>query len=500
MKNDILNLYVKLKTFQIIYNHSEIYDWVHNNFLSRKRQQQPLLLQQKSLPDHLGTLQVAWQSSKTTGPAGSDIGVNNSHRNNGLLEWVMKHIVVKGCAELWNVSMLMKLDDDEHAGMSVSHTRLVLEQTEEKRSSQYKTKIFNLLLNQRHWSVELMIESLWWSLGNSINDTNNLKKSHSPGSPFFIGVSLVKLSSYSNATKLEVSIHTLRTEYSMTLATFVIKTVTCIKQYGGLKADGPVKARPNPPQNQETAISLLVSVKIKDITSYFVNHHKACLLLSFSEIALARSNQLSHLKVEEFQMAIMRSMTASSLCLTDFTDIFANCKLIRLEYETNEQKRPKLSVYIPGNTEAIWNSNLHMHILTLARDMQDLKAALALPQKKTPTTSSSPSQPMEANSKKLIIELSAERSTVFEIKLSEGHSIQWFVENLFFSHKEGNFISAENIFIKIDDEHIFTLKDVDIHSLAKLEMLTQERLNCEDFVLPTNKVWVTTIGAFKVNC
>lgn len=491
---------MKLKTFQIIYNHCEIYDWVHNNFLARKRQQQqqqPMLLQQKSLPDHLGSLPHTWQC-----PGNTKISaIADNGPRNGLLEWVMKHIVVKGCAELWNVSMLMKLDDDEHAGMSVSHTRLVLEQTDEKRSSFYKTKIFNMLFNQRHWSVELMIESLWWSLGNSINDTNNLKKSHSPGSPFFIGVSLVKLSSYSNATKLEVSIHTLRTEYSMTLATFVIKTVCCIKQYGGLKAEGSVKSKANAKQQQNASNALLISAKIKDITAYFINHHKACLLLSFSEIALARTHQLTHLKLEEFQMAIMRSMTASSLCLTDFTDIFANCKLIRLEYETPEQKRPKLSVYIPGSTEAIWNSNLHMHILTLARDMQDLKASLALPAKaKSPTLTSSNQPTMDSPSKELIIELSAERSTIFEIKLSDRHSMQWFVENLFFSRKEGNFISAENIFIKIDDEHIFTVKDVDIHSLAKLEMLTQERLNCEGFVLPTNKVWVTTIGSFKVSC
>lgn len=492
LQNDVLNLYVKLKTFQIIYNHCEIYDWVHNNFLSRKRQKQqpPLLLQQKSLPDHLGSLQSAWQSSRQSDRAGDN--------DNGLFEWIMEHIVVKGCAELWNVSMLMKLDDDEHAGMSVSHTRLVLEQIEEKRSSMYKTKIFNLLLNQRHWNVELMIESLWWSLGNSINDTNNLKKSHSPGSPFFIGVSLVKLSSYSNATKLEVSVHTLRTEYSMTLSKFVIKTVNCIKQYGGLKAEGTRSAKPAlTPKPIELGVCLLVSAKVKDITAYFVNHHKACVLLSFSEITLTRSHQLSHLKLEEFQMAIMRSMTSSSLCLNDFTDIFANCKLIRLEYESQEQKRPKLSMYIPGNTEAIWNSNLHMHVLTLARDMQDLKTALALPQKYKPP--SSKSNEANANTNKLIVELSAERSTVFEIKLSDRHSMQWFVENLFFSHKDGNFISAENVFIKIDDEHIFTLKDVDIHSLAKLDMLTRERSTYMSFVLPTNKVWVTTIGTFKVN-
>lgn len=394
--------------------------------------------------------------------------------------------------------MLMKLDD-ENAAMSVSHTRLLLEQFEDKRSSVYKNKILNLLLNQRHWSTELMIESLWWSLGNSINDTNNLKKSHSPGSPFFLGVSLVKLSSYANVTKLEISIHTLRTEYSMSLAEFVVKSVRCIRQYGWLNSNNILEVRDFNDQSKfqvtgtSNAAGLLISAKVKDITAYFINHHKACLLLSFSEITLTRSHQISNFKLEEFQMAIMRSMTSSSLCLTDFTDIFANCKIIRIEYEKYENTRPKVAIYIPGNTEATWNSNLHMHFLTLVRDITDLNEELNLP-KRPKALNAINKNPNES----LILELSAERSTIFEIKLSERHSMQWFLENLFFSRKDGNFISAENIFIKLDDQHIFTIKDVDVHSLQKLDMLTHERVNCEGFMLPTNRVWVTTIGIFKV--
>lgn len=491
----------------------EIFEWVHNNFLSLSKRQpmhqqsQPMILQQKqkSIPTHLlGAAAAAgvgvWSTSQQQQQKPAATETHAAGSQNTFFEWLIKRIVIKGCAELWNVSMLMKLDDDEHGAMSVSHTRLVLEQTEEKRSSLYKNKLLNLLLSQRHWSIELMIESLWWSLGNSINDTNNLKKSHSPGSPFFLGVSLIKLSSYSNATKLEVSIHTLRTEYSMTLAKYITKTVYCMKQYGGLKTyksaatlsnTNAAAAVPQSPSN------LLISAKIKDITAYFINHHRACLLLSFSEITLTRSHFVTHLKLEELQMAIMKSMTASSLCLTDFTDIFANCKLIRLEYENCENKRPKLSVYIPGNTEAIWNSNLHMHILTLARDMQELKCELALPFRRSRTSNDMGTSTQQPANGKLIIELSAERSSAFEIKLSDRHSMQWFVENLFYSRKEVNFISAESIFIKIDDQHIFSLKDVDIHSLPKLDMLTHERANCEGFLLPTNKVWVTTIGSFK---
>ncbi|XP_030385749.1 protein KIAA0100 [Scaptodrosophila lebanonensis] len=493
LEKDIFNLYVKLKTFQIIYNHSEIYDFVNNNFLARQRASNPQMLhthKQKSLPDNLGLeADSSWLAAS-----------KRSHEG-GILEWIMERIVVKGCAELWNVSLLMKLED-EHIAMSVSHTRFLLEQMEEKRSSLYRNKFLNLLLNKRQWSMELMVETLWSNLGNSINDTNNLKKTHSPGSPFFLGVSLVKLCSYANTTKLDISIHTFRTEYSMQLAEFVVKSMECVKQYGGLSAKRaqhlPQGSRSSSLEQEshvpQSATSLRVSVKVKDITAYFVNHHNVYTLLSFSEINLTRALHGATIKLEEFQMAIMRSMTASSLCLTDFTDVFANCKIIRMEYEQAEGTRGKLSIRIPGNTEAMWNSNLHMHLLTLMRDMQDLKAELAWPATDAKVAELTNTADLKRG---FIIELLAERSTICELKLSERHSIQFFVENLFFSHKERNIIYAENVFVKIDDQHIFTVKEVDMQSLPRLETLTHERHNFPGFVLPSNRVWVTTIGSFK---
>lgn len=433
---------------------------------------------QKSLPDHLYLDEAADKCLRA-----------KQRREGGVLEWIMQRIVVKGCAELFNVSLLMKLED-EHIAMSVSHTRFLLKQIEEKRSSVYENKFLNLLLGQRQWSMELMVETLWSNLGNSINDTNNLKKTHSPGSPFFLGVSLVKLCSYANTTKLDISVHTFRTEYSMQLAEFVVKSMQCLNQYRGLDTKR-AKSSPSQPASKQplsASTSLRLSVKIKDITAYFVNHHNVYMLLSFSELSLSRAQHIATLKLEEFQMAIMRSMTASSLCLTDFSDVFANCKMIRLEHEQLEGTLGKLSVYIPGNTDATWNSNLHMHLLTLVRDMLDLKTELALPA--SPEKKSLPRGG-------LVVEFSAERSTNFEIKLSHQHSVQILAEGLFFSNKERNMIYAVNVFVNIDEQHIFTVKELDMQSVPRLEVLAHERQNFPGFQLPSNKVWVTTIGSFK---
>lgn len=85
-----------LKTFQIIYNHCEIYDWVHNNFLSRQRiSQQPLHLNvtKRSLSEHLGadTLYAA-PNENILDP----LLITSKPAHNGILEGILKRIVVKG--------------------------------------------------------------------------------------------------------------------------------------------------------------------------------------------------------------------------------------------------------------------------------------------------------------------------------------------------------------------------------------------------------------------
>lgn len=75
--------------------------------------------------------------------------------------------------------------------------------------------------------------------------------------------------------------------------------------------------------------------------------------------------------------------------------------------------------------------------------------------------------------------------------------MQGFFENMFISRKDRFFVSVENIFIRIDDQHIFTFKDAEVQSLPKVERLTPERHSSEGFVAATNKVWVTLVGELK---
>lgn len=533
LENNIINLCVNLKTFQIIYNHCEIYEWVHNNFLSSHNNNNTQesystntsegskfpLSRQNPFTGHLIDHDLPnngdgrkWLNNDQSNPEmpktyEDTLQSVNGEDNLSLIQWIMKRIVINGCAEFWNVSLLMKLDN-VNAAMSVSHTRLVLDQLNEKRMYPYNNRVLNLLLSQRHWCIEVMIESLWWSLGNSINDTNNLKKTHSLGSPFFLGVSLVKLCSTPLATKLEFSIHTLRTEYSMSLSNYILKTLRCIQQYGILRnqSNNTIwRTNSNPlaasaaatNSNNSSEIGFLINAQIKDVTAYFINHHNACLLLSSSDITLSRSMEMYQLKMETFQMSIMHTLSASSLCLNDFTDIFVSCKELRIEYELfSLNDSSKFTIYIPFDTEMMWNSNLHMHILTLSRDILSLHGKLSNVINKSNLQNISKTERNPTT-----IELVGGRCIIIDLKLSDCHSMQWYYENIYLSCNTTSnlFLSAEKIYIKIDEQHIFTFKDVDVHLFENLDILTTERANCEGFILPTNKAYAITIGTFKVD-
>lgn len=185
------------------------------------------------------------------------------------------------------------------------------------------------------------------------------------------------------------------------------------------------------------------------------------------------------------------------MSLNDFTDIFGNIKIIRVEYGKHPQMPnvPQFNIYILKDTEAMWNSNVHMHIVTLLRDMLEFRDKIH------PKSAELDFSPVveKANINKIrpIIDVYAEGTTVLGIKISDRHSMQIFLENVYISIKERILISTDKIFINIDEMHIFTLKDVDVQSLDSIEVLKSERQHYENFVQPTNKVWVTTIGGFK---
>lgn len=479
LENDIVNVYIILKSFQLLYNHKEIYNWINKNFITRTTEKVLLLSKKKS--------KVA----------------NNRYKKD--IETFFNNVVIKGCAELWNISTIFNLNG-AMGSLNITHSKLLLEQYLESRSNVYKNYALNLFLSNRHWSTELMLESLWWCLNPDSKNLgyNNLKKTHIRGSCFFMGVSLMKLSSYSDSVKLDLSIHTLRTEYSALFSKFVLEMLKCVNDYKMLKScmkkDTNLGVASKSDGNVKKYLfgnGIWVNLKTTDMTCFFINQYEMCKFINLSEFALTRSKIASTLTLSALQLSSVDFSKSYSINnLSDFATTYINIKLIRLECanEVGSRKIPHISISFIDETEFMWNSNIHMHFFTLATEMLEFR------DKSREVLGKSETKVQESRSPKLqmSLEIFIENSVIFEIKISEKHSMEFLLANLYADLKEDScYVSIENISVNIDDAHIFEIKDIDIKSMSELSVLVEERKHYERFLLPSNKVWATNIGVFK---
>lgn len=425
------------------------------------------------------------------------------------LKWLMSKIVVKCCAELWNLSVLAKLNE-KSAALHISHTKILLDQSEERRADVYKNKFLQMLLNSRQWSTELMVESFWWSLDNS----SSLRfHPHTKGDPFYVGVSLIKLSNDGSTTELDMSIHTLRVEYKQYLADFLLKLKDCYCQYGFSASPRPITThtklqgeKAESSEGESRKSHLLINAKITDVSVFLFTNYDACVLISLTETSLTRRQQKNVLKINELHMAIQKElskMPANSPSLSDSTELFMKVKMIRVEYlpkQALNAQKDQLNIYIVNDAILMWNINLHMQCLMFVRDFISFKGTF-LPQRADQPqsiTNSSDDEKSSNGKKNIQLELYAESTVELAVKVSERHSMNFLFENFSFSRKEQTMLSVDKIFINIDDAHIFTISDYAMESVPSLDFLQRERSNYESFQLKSNKAWITSIGSFKV--
>lgn len=89
--------------------------------------------------------------------------------------------------------------------------------------SMYKSYLANLLLRDRHWTMDFLVESLWWSFKEWSQDTNVSKVMHIWGTPLYLGMGLVKFCTAQNGEiKLGSLLDTVQLEWSLELADYVL--------------------------------------------------------------------------------------------------------------------------------------------------------------------------------------------------------------------------------------------------------------------------------------
>lgn len=178
MKNKTINLYLQQEDLIITYNHYVVYKWITANFWKKPTRK---LNVPRTVP-----------KIKT-----SEIKQSNQPERNKqylLIEEIMKDISVNFCIEICNVVLnVIKLKGGCASSIGFKKFKLILDQVQESRGlyffssfkylmfcwsivgSKYESYLANLLLRDRHWQTELLIESLWWSF-KELSQHSNISK------------------------------------------------------------------------------------------------------------------------------------------------------------------------------------------------------------------------------------------------------------------------------------------------------------------------------------
>lgn len=158
---------------------------------------------------------------------------------------------------------------------------------------------------------------------------------------------------------------------------------------------------------------------------------------------------------------------------------------------------PHISIFLLDDTELMWNSNFHMHVVTLCQEMRTFKSSCGevLGSKNIEFIESK--EQVKEKIPAMTFDICIEHNIVLAIKISERHSLQTYLENVYVTNRSSFFVSIENIFVNLDGAHLMEIKDFDIKSLAELNVLSAERKNYDHFRLATNKIWATSIGVFR---
>ncbi|KAB0794090.1 hypothetical protein PPYR_13710 [Photinus pyralis] len=455
LEKNVVNLCLKLNTLLLTYNHEAIYHWIETNF----RKHNP----KNPLPNR-------------------EVSNRANARNSNLFQKLAKRLIINGCAEFCQVSAIVNLYGSR-SYVGFNHIKLILEQAAETRDVSYSSYFPNLVLANRHWQIEVLMESLWWSFKEWKKDQASSKKVHRWGTPIYLGMTLLKFGTYGAAeTKIETLLDALQLEWSLNLATYVLLAFKCLSQYNVQIRQAAT------PKRTSTNHSISVNLALTHFNVFLQTHTGEYVVSRLNSVTVERNSHAATVHFKGFKVAVVTDENGAYGCVR--TEDMPNHKLFirTVEVEYNNETA-ELTVLFLEEIISHWSTNFHLKILTLQRGIVEFIANVrehhCLSNEK---------------SKVAVPVWDVKICGVFEfhIWISQNHSARISLDNIEVScRKNVTWLSDSAILISIDDADIFTIQGLRVARIEDNPMIRAERLDNENFRLPWNKTWELSIGMFK---
>jgi hypothetical protein len=461
LKSEIVNIYFQMNSLLIMYNHDVIHRWVHSNFLKNKQNPSLLKLKEDNSP-----------------------GAVNGTNGNSLIENIVKKLVINVCAEFSQVSATVKLSGHS-SSMGFNHVKLMLEQAQKRRGPSYNSYFFNLLLLDRHWQTECLIESFWWSFKEWNQDSNVSKKMHIWGTPVYFVKVLVKVCTHENH-EMEIAsfLDMVQLEWSLELADWVLLAIKCFKQYG---LDGPKNSTNNHVATNFVAPQLYVNMVINHFNCFFQSQNTEYFVTQLNSVEIIKNLDSTNVQFEEFKIFTINNTGAYYCCIR--TEDISNYKVF-VKHAQVDYKSGKNTINLLEEITVYWSTNFHLKALLLVRDITEFLSEL---REELNLALTENSHVDDTTYNCTVMGLFA-----FHIEISEKYSGKVSIDTLNVSKRDQD-LSVQNntAVISIDGADIFTIKGINLHRVKDNKLIRDERLDNENFKLAWNKTWGLSVDLFK---
>ncbi|XP_044758159.1 protein KIAA0100 isoform X2 [Coccinella septempunctata] len=457
LKKYVINLYLHLNTLLITYVHTVIYRWIYENFLKAYHTNSSRNLTQ---PQHIS------QSN---------------------FERMLKKLTINICAEFCHVSALFQLNK-RNSSIGFKHLRLMLDQAQERRTDgSYISRLPNLILDSRHWQIEVLLESFWWSFKENGHEFNNPKVTHVWGTPAYVGMCLFKLKTTEGSSEIKIGslVDTVQLEWSLELADYILVAIRCMKQYN-LPKPRETKQIGKSPDFSAFSLNLAAS----HFNFFFQSQNSEYFVFRLNLLKYDRNSISNIVQFEEFKIFNLINAGDYYSCMRteDISNFKAFVKMINMEFGRDSNQ-----FYLESEDEVIfyWSTNLHLKAFLLYKDitefLESLKEELALDFE-------------DSNADyKTAMKFILKGCFCFNIEISDKHSakLSFFDTEIDTDNILGLSLLVDTILLAIDNSDIFTISGFKMCGLQDHPLVRQERLDAENLHLPWNDTWNISLDLFK---
>ncbi|XP_066979648.1 LOW QUALITY PROTEIN: protein hobbit [Macrobrachium rosenbergii] len=442
----------------------------------------------------------------------SHVAIGNNMSSTGKSEkaLVLKNLIHRYCVglivEVWDVSCGGYVPGSPYIQASLQHAR------QSVIVSQFNTQV----------AGELIVESLVAILGaNQPSSTPGppaaataaaaaAKKVHVWGTPLYVGMCLVQLSSVSPPANRDCSslpplqaesqLDNIHVEWSPDLASFVTSLVRYIQELKSyIRVSKPLKIQRDltpPPESQPSGEVLnSMSVRCTNINAFAVTEQKVSLMARIDSLESQKSSRNSKTSIVGTKFIRYIPSGSHYVCIKSSEIKGECCQVCEVIVES---VNGELLLTVNEQLYLTWSTTTHMTLLTLGQEFAAFFRNIK-PQggKQSHPVAESPGEEEAGEKSSLQLQLVARGDIRVGAELSR-HHMYFILEDLTYLMANGRIsCQSEQLQIQFDEHNIMVLSGGKLSRALQSREVREEREAVPELSQKQNKSWKLTVDTWK---